>query len=154
MKWGVTMGRRSLTVLAVLVAVLGAALALWGSGGTHGQGASTPASAHSRVVEYLRALEARDRSGILELVPDDYDAAGEADERLQRLGGAHAKGAHIRLTAEFSPDILSVSIRTTGADGREVAWTENLFWRDGEWWLVLGGRGDGRPASDTRRPAP
>lgn len=148
------MSRRSFAALAVLVAISGAALAIWKERGSHSLGASNFAAAHATVLNYLHALEARDPNGILKLVPNDYDAAKEVNERLQRFGGIHANEAQIRITSDISPKVLSASIRTTGPDGQEVAWTENLFWRDGAWKLVLGGRDEGRPVSDIRRPVP
>jgi hypothetical protein len=148
------MGRRSFTLLAVLVVLSGAALFIWKKRGNRSPVASNPAAARTTVVEYLHALEKRDSNGILKLVPSDYNAATEVNERLHRFGGAHADAAHIRISADISPQSLSASIRTTGPDGRELAWTENLFWHDGTWKLVLGGRPDGRPASDIQRPEP
>jgi hypothetical protein len=105
------------------------------------------------ILQYLYALQERDRGGILKLVPGDYDAAKDVDDRLQRFGGATASGADIRITQDLSPDVLSATIRTRGADGRQLVWTENLFWRDGAWRLVLGGRPPLFPASDIQRPA-
>lgn len=139
-------------MLAVLVAM--AALTLWNQRVVRGRDAPEPASARATVLEYLRALEARDRGGILKLVPAGYQAEAEADERLRQFGGAQAAGASIRLTADITPEVLSADIRTLGPGGKELVWTENLFWREGRWRLVLGGQGDGRPTSDIQRPGP
>lgn len=149
---GTTKFRRSLAMLAVLLALLMAVLALWDHRSHQKQSVADPAYARATVLEYLRALEARDLNAILKLVPADYDAEREAGERLQRFGGVHAHGASIRITADITPEVLSVTIRTLAPGEREVAWTENLFWSDGKWRLVLGGRRDTRPRSDLQRP--
>jgi hypothetical protein len=104
-------------------------------------------------MEYLRALERRDRNAILKLVPHDHAASAEVDERIWRFGGAHAAEADVRITADISPYVVGVSIQTAGDGARALAWTENFFWRDGAWWLVLGGKPD-RPLSRTERPGP
>ncbi len=146
--------RRTVAVLVILAALAGVGVTVWR------QRASSPAprdarpAAHGMVLQYLYALQERDRGGILKLVPADYDAAKDVDDRLQRFGGATASGADIRITQDLSPEVLSATIRTRGADGRQLVWTENLFWRDGAWWLVLGGRPRLLPASDIQRPDP
>ncbi|WNG61835.1 hypothetical protein F0U59_49330 [Archangium gephyra] len=148
--------RRSVVVLLVLLlAVTGIVLTVQKLHGAPGQPAPERTAARETVIEYLHALEARDRDGVLRLVPGDYEAAKDVDERLQRFGGAQAAAAHIDITSDLSPEVLTVNIRTVGPGGREMAWTENLFWRDGTWRLLLGGvRSPTRPAADLHRPAP
>jgi hypothetical protein len=134
---------------------VGAAMALWAAGRREPpQRPPAPSTARATVVEYLQALEKRERGAILKLVPADYEATRMVDERLQLFGGVRTEGADIRITSDISPEVLSVNIRSTGPEGRELVWTENLFWREGAWRLVLGGRGDGRAPADIQRPAP
>lgn len=140
-------------LLWLLAVGLGASLLLWGRRGPRPSHVADPATARATVLKYLHALETRDTEGVMRLVPDDDEAAREVEERLQQFGGARESGAQIHMTADLSPDVLSVSIRTATQEGHELAWTENFFWRDGRWWLVLGGRRNGRPVSDTRRPS-
>lgn len=113
------MSHRLAAALAALVVVLSVALALRARERRGGQGLPSPAEARVVVLEYLRALEARDRHGIEKLVPGDYDAGGDIDQRLQQFGGARAHEAEIRITADFSPEVVSANIRTVGPDGRQ-----------------------------------
>lgn len=106
------------------------------------------ASAHRTVVEYLNALERRNRSEVLRFAPSGNDAAKDADDRLRRFGGARSAQADIHITSDISPHVLSVRIRTVGTDSQELVWTENLFWQDGSWRLVMG------TASHTDLPDP
>lgn len=96
------------------------------------------ASAHRMVVEYLNALERRNRSAVQGFAPSGYDATKDADDRLQRFGGARAAHADIHITSDISPQVLSARISTVGTDSQELTWTENLFWQDGSWRLVMG----------------
>lgn len=89
------------------------------------------ASAHRMVVEYLNALERRNRSAVLGFAPPGNDAAKDVDDRLRRFGGACAAQADIHITSDISPHVLSVRIRTVGTDSQELTWTKNLFWQDG-----------------------
>jgi hypothetical protein len=57
---------------------------------------------------------------------------------LRRFGGVRADQANIHITSDISPYVLSARIRTVGTDSHELTWTENLFWQDGSWYLVMG----------------
>jgi hypothetical protein len=141
-------------VVLLLLAGAGLMLAFWKQRGAAPTPAASRPAPRETVVRYLQALEQRDGEGILKLVPGDYAAAGDIADRLQRFGGASASGADIRITQDLSAEVVSATIRTRRAGGEELVWTENLFWRDGAWRLVLGGLPGAPPAADLQRPAP
>lgn len=95
-------------------------------------------SAHRTMVAYLNALERQDRSAVLGFAPPGNDAEKDADDRLRRFGGARAAQADIYITSDISPHVLSARIHTIGTDSQGLTWTENLFWQDGSWRLVIG----------------
>jgi hypothetical protein len=95
-------------------------------------------SAHRTIVAYLNALERQDRSVVQGFAPPGNDAGKDADDRLRRFAGARAARADISITGDLSPDVLSARIHTIGTDSQELTWTENLFWQDGSWRIVMG----------------
>lgn len=94
--------------------------------------------AQRTVSVYLQALERRDRNLLLGTILPGNDATTDIDDRLRQFGGARATQADIRMSSDLSPRAISVAIRTVGSDSQPLAWTENLFWRDGVWHLILG----------------
>jgi len=151
--------RRRLWLLAALVVASVAVVALWRSGpgapGFHGRTAP-----EGTIAAYLAALEARDRRALSRLVPDDFDAGADVEDRLTRYGGARAAQAKVEIHTDVSPEAASARIRTAVDDGRELAWVENLYRRDGSWWMAWGrlrraplGAAPSQP-SGIERPAP
>jgi hypothetical protein len=145
---------RRMFALSVTLALLLALYALWALQGGRQDRAEDLAAAREAVLEYVRALEANDGARVERLAPRGYDTAEAIDDRLRRFGGVRAAGAKIQIGADISPEVYVVKIQAIGADGREIAWTENLFWRDGAWRLVLGKARGGFPSSTVQRPSP
>lgn len=108
-----------------------------------------PRSASLAVFEYLEALEGRSPQRLAELVPPTDEGRTDIEEHLRRFGGARVAEAEVRISPPRASTVLAVSIRTVGADARELAWTENLVWGDGRWRLMPGGS-----ACDRRGLAP
>lgn len=150
------MTRRLLVVSAALAFIL-ALWALWAFQAGRKKRAANLSTARTAVLEYLRALEAHDEEGVAKLVPEDYDTADAVGDRLRRFGGVRSAEAEIQIGTDISPEVYVVKIRAIGADGVRITWTENLFWRDGAWRLVLGAARRGLPAgippASTERPA-
>jgi hypothetical protein len=149
----ITMSRRMLALSAALALLL-ALCVFWALQGRRRERAEDLATAREAVLEYIEALGAKDRDSIARWAPEGYETAEAIDDRLRRFGGVRAAGAKIQIGTDISPEVYVVKIQTLGADGREIAWTENLFWRDGGWRLVLGKARGGFPSSSIQRPAP
>ncbi len=148
------MNRRVAVVLATLAVVSAVGWLRWMRSNTAREQPPTPTAARPMVFEYLRALEARDRSRILKLVHGDPDS-GKIESRLHRFGGIRVADADVRISADLSPYFLSVSIRTSAADRQGLTWAENVYWHDGRWWLALEvDRPAPRPTSNVERPTP
>ncbi len=157
-----TRGRRSTQARALLVAaaVLGlaciAGVFLWLRASPQ---SSVPDARSARpvILSYLTALETRDRSAVRGFAPPDYDADAEVADRIAKYGGARAVAASITFDTELSKAAPSVLIETTSAAGRPLAWRETVFWREGQWWIVLGslkGVTHTMPTAGTERRAP
>lgn len=87
---------------------------------------------------YIIALHEHNCMGIRALVPGDYEAQADIDDRLEKFGGVRIDTTKIDISSDINPDILSAYINSSSDGGQVVKWTENLVWRDGQWWLVLG----------------
>lgn len=112
-------------------------------------------AAHAVARQYLRALEARDRHSILELIREPRGATADVDARLRLYGGLRAAAATIDVSTDLSPQVASVRIHVPGPDGTPLRWVENLSWHTEArvWQLILGGRPVGRSTSSIQRPS-
>lgn len=164
--------RRQMVVSGVVGAVLltvasGAFLALVPDGADRGDGSlpaadsdSETAAVHgdssqsaARLTEaYLEALENQDGAGIAALAPKQNDAAGAANEKVDRFGGRSAEEAHVESIPDFGGTVQRVRITWTGYSGED----EILLVEEGDaWHIALGENPDpgGPPPADTTEPA-
>ncbi len=136
------MTSRRHAVMPLVALMIAGAVSLWLSRRAATDSPPDRTSAGGTIYDYLHALEGQNPRQIADLLAAAYDGEVDIDDRLGRFGGASASKAAVRISSEPSPEILAVTIRTTGPDAQELAWTEHLIWRKGKWRLVLGSARD------------
>ncbi|MDA5281212.1 hypothetical protein [Streptomyces sp. Isolate_45] len=138
--------------------VTGAALALLLTGCSSDTGPNAgPESERAAADAYIAALNAKDTQALRALAPPGNDAAAEATDRVDRLGGRGLRLQNVEVQHDFGPDVASALLVTTAADGSAGEERIVLTRIDGRWYITLGqnpeGANDKTPAS-TQKPTP
>lgn len=129
------MGRRHMVAVALAVGLLSSC----GTDEETDRPGDSPSGARSAVESYVKALNARDTSGLIEAggVPDDSRSRREARRILADKGGRGLSIVDVRIDFDMGPDVGSAKLTAQEKSGKDVRDVFSVQRDKGAWHLAI-----------------